>query len=186
MSNRLQPLNFYAFAFQWRRHHQFDVTKNLMIMSDDLSKTSMPPLLKGVLIFLGVSVSAGIAYLTSPSGDLILPASLTLAIMTAFGALLLVWSSWTYNLWKKDSKRNRVKEAHAMRRRLCACTESGEIMTYHHGIMDEIEVYSCPNCVRYDVIRPNGDVFIADDTKFAPPLPNKVYAEWIRKSRNQR
>ena len=146
----------------------------------------MPPLLKGVLIFLGVLTSAGMAYLTTPSGDLILPASPTLAIVTAFGALLLVWASWTYDLWKKDSKRNRVKEALAMKRKLCACTESGEIMIYHHGIMDGIEVYSCPNCVRYDVIRPNGDVYIADDTQFVPPLPKKVHDEWLRKSRNQR
>jgi hypothetical protein len=106
--------------------------------------------------------------------------------MTAFGALLLVWASWTYDLWKKDSKRNRIKEALAMKRRLCACTESGEIMTYHHGIMHDVEVYSCPNCVRYDVMRPSGDVFIADDSEFAPSLPKKVHTEWLRKSRNQR
>ena len=155
-------------------------------MPDNPSKPAMPPLLKGVLVFLGVSASAATAYLVTASGDLILPAKLIFPICTAFGALILAWASWSYGIWVRDSKRQRVKDAHGLGRRLCACTESGEILTYHHDIAHSIEVYSCPNCTRYDVRTPNGEVFIAEDMEFIPPLPKKVHDAWLTKSSNQR
>lgn len=72
-------------------------------MSDEIKPTSIPPLLKGALIFLGVSGIASLGYWRAPSGDLILPAEPTIGILTAFGALLLVWVSWTWHLWKVSS-----------------------------------------------------------------------------------
>lgn len=138
------------------------------------------------VVILRHGLGSVLAYLATPKGDLTLPLKVLAPLSTAFLGVLGAWASWTYLLWKRDSKRERIKEAHGLGRRLCPCSESGEIMTLHNGVMDGIEAYSCPNCVRYDVRRPNGEVFIADDTEFAPPLPKKVHAEWVRLSRNQR
>lgn len=73
------------------------------MMSNEIQPTSIPPLLKGSLIFVGVSGIASLGYWRTPSGDLILPAEPTIGILSAFGALLLVWLGWTWHLWRVSS-----------------------------------------------------------------------------------
>ena len=156
-------------------------------MPDDLSKPAMPPLLRGVLVFLGVSASAATAYLVTASGDLILPARLLVPVCTAFGALLLVWASWTYHLWVRDSKREVIKDAISKGRLTCDCTKEGEIMLSQHCETNpEIDVYTCHACGRLEIVSPAGAVLISEDTKFSPPLPATARQKWLQSSHARR
>ena len=154
-------------------------------MSDE-TPTSMPPLLRGVLVFLGVSASTASAWLATPTGDLLLSAKLLAPVATAFGALLLLWASWTYSLWKRDSKWERSKDARAQGRLMCDCTKSGEIMTQHHALGHSMDVYACPVCTNIEVVHPKGTVLISDDVQFRPPLPATARQHWFKESRANR
>jgi hypothetical protein len=149
-------------------------------------KFSIPPLAKRAGGLLVVVVATVVSWLATPTGDLRLPLKLLAPLAMAFLGVLAAWASWTYHLWKRDSKRERIKEAHRMGRRLCACSETGEIMTLHYATKHSIEVYCCPRCTRFNVTYPNGDVLIADDTEFNPPLPKKAHGAWLDQSRAQR
>ena len=161
--------------------------KKLKKMPDDSSKTAIPPLLKGVLIFLGVSASAATVYLATPSGDLILPASLTLGILSAFGALFLIWIGWSYSSWVRDSKREIIKDAISKGRLTCDCTKEGEIMLSQHCETNmDLDVYTCHACGRIEIVSPAGAVLISEDTKFRPPLPATARQKWLQSSRANR
>lgn len=157
-------------------------------MPDDApSKFAMPPLLKGALIFLGVLASGGMAYLKTPSGDLTLPASPTIPIVSAFGALLLVWIGLTYSLWRRDWKREVIKDAISKGRLTCDCTKEGEIMLSQHSTTNmELDVYTCHACGRLEVVSPAGAVLICEDTKFSPPLPATARKKWLQESNAKR
>ena len=155
-------------------------------MNDDLHTSAIPPLAKRVGGLLVVAVATLITWRATPSGDLTLPLKLLAPLSTAFLGVLAAWASWTYSLHKRDAKRARVKEAHGLGRKLCPCSESGEIMTLHHGIGHHVEVYCCPRCTRFFVSNQNGDYYIADDSEFRPPLPKKAHEAWLIQSRAQR
>jgi hypothetical protein len=155
-------------------------------MIDDSEKSSIPLLAKRVGGLLLVAGATFLVWSATPSGDLTLSLKALAPLSTAFLGVLVAWAAWTYSLYKKDQKWTRVKEAHGMGRRLCACSEIGEIMTLHHAVRHSVEVYCCPRCTRFSIVYPAGDVLIAEDTEFMPPLPKKARDAWLDQSNANR
>ena len=151
-------------------------------MPDDKNTFSIPPIAKRAGGLLVVAAATFLAYLATPKGDLTLSLKVLAPLSTAFLGVLGTWASWTYLLWKRDSKRERIKEAYGMGRLICHCDETGEIMTLHHGVVVPVEAYACPQCTRFELHNLTGVTCIAEDTVFAPPLPPKVRAEWVSRS----
>jgi hypothetical protein len=125
-----------------------------------------------------------LALLADAKGDLTIKMQSAILLLGALGSVLTAWGWWTVSLVSKDSKREKLKEAHRVGRRLCACTESGEILTLHHSVQAgvDIEVYACQVCARIDILRPVGEVSITVDTEFKPTLPKNAHLAWLRKS----
>lgn len=146
-------------------------------MSDDKEPLSLPPLLRGVLGLLGVSAVALASWPAAPSGDWTLPAKVLIPIGTAGGSLFLVWAAWTYQLWKRDSQREKVRDAEARGLPVCPCRYPGEIMTYHHSNThgSTIAYWACPHCENCHLSEPAGTVPISHETAFRPPLPRRVH-----------
>jgi len=156
-------------------------------MSDEKTLPSIPPPIKGILIFLGVSGSGLLGWMTRETGEILIPAKPLTAILSASGALILTWASWTYFLWKRDSKRERISDALRKGRLICHCTPDGEIMTqHHHEGTSSIDAYACPACGNYEVVHPPGAVLIAEETAFKPNLPASARMKWLNDSSRQK
>jgi len=61
-------------------------------------------------------------------------------------ALLVGIVSYTYQLWRRDSKRARIKFAKEMGRQICGCTDTGEIMLLDTKDTTPSRVFVCPKC----------------------------------------
>jgi hypothetical protein len=107
---------------------------------------------------------------------------LSAGIAAGVGTLLYAWGVWTYSLLKRDTKRERVKDALEKGRLVCPCTETGEVMTYHHSNTygSTISYWACPNCENCELVEPNGSVLISGETIFHPPMPGRVHRSLIR------
>jgi len=124
-----------------------------------------------------------ISLIADTKGDLTVKAQTALPVLGALGSVFAAWGWWTISLVRKDSKRERIKEAVSMGRKMCACTKTGEIMTLHHAVEHSIEVYCCSSCTRFNIVFPVGSVAIGDDTEFRPPLPENAHRAWLDQSR---
>ncbi len=155
-------------------------------MSDEQDKFSIPPLAARAGGLLLAVAATAVSWWATPTGELSLPMKPLAPIATAFLAVLAAWASWTYSLHKRNSKRERIKEAHRLGRLICHCTESGEIMTQHHAVGHSIEVYACPICTNVEIVAQRGDVLIAEDTEFQPRLPATARMHWLQRSNAQR
>lgn len=78
--------------------------------------------------------------------------------MSAAGTILLGLVSYLAILWQRDLKRARVKFARESGRRICPCTETGEIMLhYRHtepGSDSSIPAIRCPACKNWEIYDP--------------------------------
>jgi ribosomal protein L32 len=61
--------------------------------------------------------------------------------------------AWSY--WKKEQKRDRIRFAKEMGRKICTCTESGEITLLDKVVIEGMyagSVVRCPKCnAAYDI-----------------------------------
>jgi hypothetical protein len=153
-----------------------------IIYMTDTTDNRLTTLLSRIGGFLAVSAPMAAGLFANAKGELPIQMQLAIPLLGAFVSVLVAWGWWTISLVRKDSKRGKIKEAHGVGRMLCACTESGEILTLHHSINADILVYACPVCARIDILRPNGEVSITVDTEFKPTLPKNAHLAWLRKS----
>lgn len=94
----------------------------------------------------------------------------TFGVAAAAGMMLYAWAAWTFHLWKRDSKRERVAAARAQGRPVCNCTDTGEIMRYleakHRA---DLNFYRCPACGRNQFSKENeGSFHMPPDDKLRP------------------
>jgi len=144
----------------------------------------MHPVAKAACVLLGTGLATTAAWWATPKGDLILPLKLAAPIAAALGSFLVAWVSWTYLLWKRDTKRERITDALKKGRLICHCSEEGEIMTLHHELRNgDIEAYTCPVCGHFEVVYPVGEVLIDETVEFQPTLPATARLKWLNKSR---
>lgn len=139
----------------------------------------------GVLSALG----AGLALRASEIGEAITKhPGLAAAIAAGVWTILYGWAVWSYYLWKRDSKRERVKDALEKGRLVCPCTETGEVMTYHHSNThgSTIAYWACPNCENCELVQPNGTVLLSQETVFRPKLPGRVHRSLLRSAEEER
>ena len=69
----------------------------------------------------------------------------TTGIAAGVGTMLYAWALWTYSLWKKDNKIERVRVARLDGRQVCDCSEIGEIMIQTRDDIVNL-IYKCPLC----------------------------------------
>lgn len=155
-------------------------------MKENKSNFSISPIVVNLGGFFLVSISTFIAWLATPTGDVVIQIKTIAPTATAFMGVLGSWAVWTYRLWRRDSVRERIRDAISKGRLICHCTESGEIMTQHYGVGHGIELLACPRCENINITSPRGEVFIADETEFRPPLPRVAHERWLQRSRAQR
>lgn len=144
------------------------------------------PVLSGAAKALAIVVLSAVGWWAGPSQVLQIPAQPASAILCALMGIVGVCATWTYSLWKANTKRERVKAARSEGRPICHCTESGEIMIQHHAVAHSIDVYACPVCTNIEVVHPKGSVLIAEDTNFLPPLPATARQHWLTQSHANR
>jgi hypothetical protein len=87
--------------------------------------------------FLGAKVSL--------QGDVTLSKETILKLSGWVVSSVVVLAAYVYQLRKRDSKRERIKFAKEMGRRICPCTEEGEIMLLKDSGIPANE-YECPRC----------------------------------------
>ena len=121
--------------------------------SEKLAKHSSRPLLSATLQGLGVVATTLAGLWVGPTGDWQLPAKPTTAIAGALVGILGVWVKWTYDLWKRDSKFEKVRAARTDGRLICDCSESGEIMLMAEQ-NGSCNVFRCPKCRSVDMRKP--------------------------------
>jgi hypothetical protein len=111
---------------------------------------------------LGIGLSIWIANISSPKGVMELQSKTVSEIVGAVSVLFVGVISYTYQLWRRDRKRERVRFAREMGRHICGCTDTGEIMLLKDRSKMSSE-YECPRCKSWKCD------FI--DTTMFPPKP---------------
>lgn len=155
-------------------------------MSDE-NPRNIKPLLSATGQGLIVVMTTLAGFLAGPSDKIELPARLTTSVLGALLGIVGVWGYWTFSLWKRDSKREQIKDAISKGRIICHCTEDGEILTFHCGLGGSgVDVYCCKVCGNYHVTHPAGETLISDHTQFNPPLPERSRKAWLEHSRRSR
>ena len=92
------------------------------------------------------TVGAGLAAHVVELGQLMQSyPSATTGIAAGVGAILYGWGLWTWELKRKLSKTEQIKEAREAGRPICDCTTTGEIMLLTPR-MGSADVYRCPAC----------------------------------------
>src|SRR5437870_5351474 len=77
--------------------------------------------------------------------DLLLPKS----VLTGAGTVLLGLLSYLVVLWRRERKRERIRFAKEMGRRICTCSEEGEVfIALPSKSTDTHKVEVCPSCRR--------------------------------------
>ena len=108
--------------------------------------STMKETLKWPLVTL---LSGGFLHLvarqTSPQGTTELETKTLLESVAWLVSVFLGLGAWTYQLWKRDRKRERVKDATSLGRRICPCSETGEIMVRVDGYIEH-DTLRCPCC----------------------------------------
>ena len=97
-----------------------------------------------LLAVLGVYAS----HHTTNIGEVALPKELVVDTAVVVGLSVLWLVSWLVVFWRRDTKRARVRFARESGRKICSCTEVGEIMELRlkrteHGNFDALV---CPKC----------------------------------------
>ena len=115
-----------------------------------MSKSAKEMVLGGSSILLAAAATTILADRLTASGDLLVPKS----VLTGAGTALLGLLSYLLILWKRDCQRERVRFARESGRRICTCTEIGEIMIAdprRSTATQKVEV--CRSCKREKIIQ---------------------------------
>jgi len=72
--------------------------------------------------------------------------SLATGVSAGVAAILYGWGLLTVSLWRKDSKRSKIREAKELGRPICGCTEAGEIMLATDWGTSFLRDHECPIC----------------------------------------
>lgn len=62
------------------------------------------------------------------------------------GTMLYAWAVLPVSLWRKDSKRSKIREAKELGRPICGCTEAGQIMLATDWGTSFWRDHECPLC----------------------------------------
>jgi predicted RNA-binding Zn-ribbon protein involved in translation (DUF1610 family) len=87
----------------------------------------------------------------SPQGDLPLSKATLSSIGSGAATVFLGLLAYTYQLWRRDRKRERIRFAREMGRHICGCTEAGEIMLLKQTPTPGRE-YVCPKCGEFQIV----------------------------------
>lgn len=86
----------------------------------------------------------------TPQGDVLLSKATLTSTGTGAVTVFVGLLSYLAILWRRDQKRERIRFAKEMGRRICNCSETGEIMTETKVVVPEsgLEVWAlvCPRC----------------------------------------
>jgi hypothetical protein len=120
--------------------------------------SNKPEWLSGLGTLLLAGLAAYLAHRSNSTGEVAVRKD-TLIGIASFGVGLLGWlSSWWVVYLRRDTKRERVRHAKDTGRRICPCTETGEIMLhYRHTEPDSqgaIPAIRCPRCKHWEVYDP--------------------------------
>jgi hypothetical protein len=107
-----------------------------------------------LLTLILLSLGWGLPEAVSPSGQMTLTKEQALKVVGVMVALVIGIFSYTYQLWQRDRKRERVRFAREHGRPICPCTETGEITEVRHvrgrdgplGRGQEFDAFVCPEC----------------------------------------
>lgn len=102
----------------------------------------------GVCMLLSTGLANLIASKASPQGFVQLKAETLLRILLDTGTVFLGLLSYLIVLWLRDLKRERVRFARETGRKICQCTETGEIMLLRtrQGEGGSFDAPTCPKC----------------------------------------
>jgi hypothetical protein len=113
----------------------------------DSPKLDVGLIVTGLSTLLIAGLSIWTASKLSPKGELPIPEHILWEAGSAIGVIYLGLISYTYQLWRRDRKRERVRFAREMGRPVCGCTTDGAVMLVDPKQSNQFEkVYVCPIC----------------------------------------
>ena len=112
-------------------------------------KSNKAELSSGIGTLLLGALGVYVSHHTTSTGEVAFPKQLLIDTAVVVG-LSVVWlASWLLVYRNRDSNRDRIKFARENGRKICQCTELGEIMVFRprKGIGDEFfDAMVCPKC----------------------------------------